>query len=123
MEQSPIFDIHPNFNKIKGSLGWGNVKERTAIIGVSRQLHQLLHDFAPDLIDDRPGPYRQKVVEEAFSRYIASKRLILINPGQPGICQARAIPKLRLILGHDSLPFSHLANSIKKHLVLLDIID
>jgi hypothetical protein len=123
MERVPNFDIHPNFNKIKGSLGWGNVKERTAVIGISRQLHQLLHNFSPDLIDDRPGPYRQKVVEEAFSKYIAHNKATLINPVQPGICQARAIPELRALLGQDSLPFSQLAVSIKKHLVLLDIID
>jgi hypothetical protein len=123
MERVPIFDIHPNFNKIKGSLGWGNVRERTAVIGISRQLHQLLHNFSPDLIDDRPGPCRQKVVEEAFSKYIAHNKVILINPVQPGICQARAIPELRALLGRDSLPFSQLAVSIKRHLVLLDIID
>jgi hypothetical protein len=123
MERAPIFDIHPNFNKIKSSLGWGNVRERTAVIGISRQLHQLLHNFSPDLIDDKPGPYRQKVVEEAFSKYIAHNKVTLINPVQPGICQARAIPELRALLGQDSLPFSQLAVSIKRHLVLLDIID
>jgi len=122
-DDSPDFDIHPDFNKIKRSIGWGNVRTKTAIVGLSRQLHQLLHEFSPDLIDERPGPYRQAIVNEAFSNYIASNKPLLITADQPGTCQAKAIPSLRLILGCDKLPFSQLTTSLKRQLVLLDIVD
>lgn len=123
LDDVPDFDIFPEPGKVKTSLHWQQAVNRTAIIGLSRQLHQLLHTFNPTVIGPKPGPYKSSLVTQVVTNYIVSHRARLTNPAQKGFCIARNVPEFRLIAGQDQFLFSDLASILRRHLVLLDIVD
>jgi len=123
MDNGPDFDIAPEPGKLKAPLQWQQAVNRTAIVGMSRQLHQLLHTFDPTVIGPNPGPYSSRLVTQAVTTYIVSHRARLTSPEQKGYCLARNVPEFRLIAGQDQFLFSELAGVLRRHLVLLDIVD
>ena len=129
VDEAPDFDISPDPARIKeaieqpNSLNWQSAIGRTALVGLSRQLHDLLHKHDPAVIGPQPGPYSNAVVTKVFSSYMARNRHQLSRPGESGIIYTSNIPEFRLIMGREQLPFSDLAAVLRRHLVLLDIVD
>jgi len=123
LDEEPDFDILPEPGKLKESLQWQKAVNRTALVGLSRQLHMLLHTFDPVSVGPNPGPYRHNIITQVVSSYIVSHRARLTSPIQKGLCIARNVPEFRLITGQDQFLFSDLAGILRRHLVLLDIVD
>ena len=123
IDDEPDFDLAPDLGKIKESLTWQKAIGRVALIGLSRQLHQLLHQFDPTKIGPTTGPFRHPKVVDVISSYVVRHRQLLMDPAARGMCQAHRIPEFRLIMGRDQFLFSEMASLIRKHMVLLDIVD
>jgi hypothetical protein len=92
------------------------------MVGVSRQLHAILHGFDPVRIGPAPGPYDSAVVAQVFGRFVTQNRPLLTSPAYPGMFMANGIPEVRLLSTTDMLPFNEIANMLRRHLVLLDIV-
>ena len=119
----PDFDLKSGVFVYKPGLTWAQAKDKIAMVGLSVLLHQLLHEFDPERIGPSPGPYSHSVIAESFSNYIVTNRQILTDPALRGYLIARRIPELRLIVGQDQFKFNELAPLLRKHLMLLDIVD
>lgn len=121
-DSEPDFDIAPNLYKLKAGLNWTDAKDRVAMVGLSRQLHKLLHDFDPNRIGPTAGPYPNALVADVFSSYVVQHRHLLTSPAYPGHCVASGIAELHLIMGIDHCPFNTVAIYLRRHMVLLDIV-
>jgi len=128
-DDAPDFDIAPDFSKLKSSLTqehsltWQGAIGKTALVGLSRQLHALLRSHDPEAIGSHPGPYNHAIIVKIFSNYIAHHRHEITDPNRKGVIFPSNIPEFRLLMGKDQLLFSELADPLRRHLVLLDIID
>ena len=128
-DDAPDFDIAPDFDKLKSAmtqprpLTWQNAIGKTALVGLSRQLHALLRSHDPQAIGPYPGPYNHAIIVKIFSNYIAHHRHEITDPNKKGVIFPSNIPEFRLIMGRDQLLFSEIADPLRKHLVLLDITD
>jgi len=128
-DDAPDFDIAPDFSKLKSSLTqehsltWQGAIGKTALVGLSRQLHALLRSHDPEAIGSHPGPYNHAIIVKIFSNYIAHHRHEITDPNRKGVIFPSNIPEFRLIMGRDQLLFSEIADPLRKHLVLLNIID
>lgn len=121
LDDEPDFDISPDLNVIRNSIGWGDVANQVPIIGLSRQLHRFLRLFDPVSIKPEPGPYRHDVICKVVSALIVHHRQLLMVPGQRGTIRVANIPDFRAICGRDEIQFNELAKILRRHLVLLDI--
>jgi len=127
IDEEPDFDLIANLDHLKSALTrqeplqWRTAIGRTALVGLSRQLHAMLHRHNANLIGPSPGPYKHQTAVYAVRDYIIQNRHLLIHPSQKDIIVAMAIPEFRLIIGQDKIPLADLANFLKRHLVLLDV--
>jgi hypothetical protein len=122
-DPEPDFDISPDLLKLKSHLCWADARGRTAMVGLSRPMHALLHQYDPNRIGPTPGPYSHALVADVVSSYVVHHRQVLTNPAFRGYCIATGIPEFRLLVGKDRFLFNELASLVRKHMVLLDIVD
>lgn len=122
LDDEPDFDISPELNVLRNSLGWGDVAGQIPIIGLSRQLHSLLRTYDPVRIRPEAGPYRNDVISQVISAMIVTHRQLLQIPGQRSSLRVSVIPELRAICGQDVVQFSDLSRIFRRHLVLLDVV-
>lgn len=108
--------------KPTSKLKWADTHGRTAMVGLSVKLHQLLHTFEPHSISQAHGPYTHVLIAAVIGRYIASRRAVLVDRNFKGICMAQN-DTLGEIFAIDKFPWDQLHVHLRKHLVLLDIVD
>ena len=127
VDEEPDFELITNLDHLKNTLirqeplQWRTAIGRTALVGLSRQLHAMLHRHNANLIGPAPGPYKHQTAVQAVRDYIIQNRHLLIHPNQKDVIIAMAIPEFRLIIGQDKIPLANLADFLKRHLVLLDV--
>lgn len=100
---------------------WREAAGKTALVGLSRQLHLLLRTFEPQTISVSPGPYPHNLIAQVFGRYIASKRSILVHPQRKHICMAHR-DAIGMIFQVESFPWNEMHIHLRRHLMLMDVI-
>jgi hypothetical protein len=118
----PDFDIPRDQYRLEVGLDWIDARGKTAVVGMSQQLHDVLRRFDPTRIRPETYPYPHGIISDVLSSYVVHHRQVLTNPFMKGWCIASGVPEFRSLVREDRFLFNELASQIRPHLVLLNIV-